>query len=100
MVVDRAVDVNKVNIFVGQYFIVGCVSFVDPELVAALLQFRRIATADRCNVRIRMSLIDRNELGPEAKSNHRHIELFRHRLLLKKVGKECEFAAVRTEFGR
>ena len=83
VVVDRAVDVNEVDVFVGQHFVVGRVTLVDPKLIATLLQFRRIASADRRNVGIRMSLVDRNELGPKAEPDHRHIELLCHRLLLK-----------------
>jgi hypothetical protein len=78
VVIDRAVDVNEVNVLVSEDFVVRRVSLIDPELVAALFEFRRITTTDRRNVGIRMSLIDRNELGSKAKSNHRHIELFRH----------------------
>ena len=100
MVVDWAVDVNEVDVFVSQHFVIGAVTLVDPKLVAALLQFRRIASADGCNVGIRMSLVNRNELGTKAESDHCHIELLRHRLLQKSVGKECGFAAVRIEFRR
>ena len=83
MVIDRAVDMNEVDIFVSQNFVVGGVTLVDPELVAALLQFRRIAAADGRNVGIWMCLVNRNELGPKAEPNHCHIELLRHRLLQK-----------------
>ena len=57
-----------------QHVVVVGVPLVDAELVADLVQFRLIALADGLHVGLRMGLVDRNELGPEAEPDHRDVE--------------------------
>ncbi len=62
---DRAVDVDEIDVLVGEHFLVIGVAFVDAELVADLVQLGFVPPADGDHVRIRMALIDRNKLRPE-----------------------------------
>ena len=58
MVGNRTVDVDKIDTFVSQDFVVAGVSFFDAELIAALLKFRWITSANGRDGGVWMRLIN------------------------------------------
>ncbi len=76
---DRAVDVDKVDIGVGQHVFVTGVAFGDAESLADLVQFRFVAAAQGNDIRLRVCLVDGEELGAEPEANHRDIYRLLHR---------------------
>ncbi|MEY3457076.1 MAG: hypothetical protein RL215_233 [Planctomycetota bacterium] len=79
---DGAVDVYEVDGFIVEDIFVAGVAFIDAELVAAFFEFSGIAAADGGDVRIGVGLVDGNEFSAEAQSDHGHIELFAHGILV------------------
>ncbi len=69
MVGNGAVDVDEIDIRIGQYLPEIRVPRGNAEPISDLVQLAFRALADRRDLDVRMRLIDRNELCPEAKSN-------------------------------
>ncbi len=76
MVGDRAVDVDDIDLRIGQDFTEIGVAVLDPELVADLIEMRLCALGDRRDLSIRMRLIDGNELRTETKPDDADAYLF------------------------
>ena len=70
---DRAVDVDEIDLGVGQHLIVARVAPLDVELVADLVELRLGSLADRVNLSVCVGLVDGYELGSEAKSDDRYL---------------------------
>ena len=62
---DRRVDVHRVDVRIAQHFLVARVARGDAEAIAAGVELPAMAAADRVHLRVRVALVDRNELGPE-----------------------------------
>ena len=63
---DRRVDVDGVDLRIGEQVVVGGVAFFDAELVADFVELRLGPLADGGHVRLRVALVDGDELGSEA----------------------------------
>ncbi len=72
MIGNRAIDVNEIDGWIGENLIKFCVALRDPEVVCDTIQFRFISPANRDYFSQWVLLIDRNKLGPETQSHHRH----------------------------
>ena len=66
---DRRVDVNGVDVGVGEELVVVGVADFDAETVAALLQPLFGAATDGGHLRVGVVLVDRDELGAEAEAD-------------------------------
>ena len=66
---DRSVDVDGVNVRIGEDVCVVLIALLDAELVADLLERFGIALADRGHLGIGMALVDGNEFGTEAEAD-------------------------------
>ena len=82
MIWDRAVDVDEVNVGIGKNIVVAGVSLFDSKLVASLVHLGFVAAADRGDVRIGMGLVDRDELGTKAQTNHGGVDGTTHLVFL------------------
>ena len=80
---NRRVDVDRVDVRVLQQLGVIGVALLDPEGVADGVQLLLIALADRDRHRIRVSLVDGDELGAKAEPDERNANgtLVRHRVV-------------------
>ncbi len=61
----RGVDVDDVDVRVGEHRIVVGVADVDPELVADFVELGLGALADRVHLGVGVALVDGDELGTE-----------------------------------
>ena len=75
---NRRVDVDEIDLGIGQHVVVFGVARGDAEGVADLVQLRLVPLADGVHVGMRMGLVDRNELGPEPQTDDRHVDLLGH----------------------
>ncbi len=73
MISDGAVDVHALDFRISQHGVEVGEASVDAKLVTRLVQFCLVASANRHDVSVRVSLIDRNELRPEAQADHCHL---------------------------
>ena len=72
---NRRVDVNGMDVRIREQVLVGSVAFRDAELVADFIQLGLGPLADGIHVRIRMTLIDRDELGAETEADDGDVDL-------------------------
>src|SRR6185503_17857349 len=77
MIGDRRVDMDRVELGVGEHLFIARVASGDAELVAAGIELRSAAPTDRMHQRVRMALIDRDELRSETKPYDTHSDLLR-----------------------
>lgn len=77
---DRRIDMHRVHLRVLQQFLEIRVSHRHTERIADGVQLLRVALADGIHVRIRMPLVERDELRSETKADDGDIDaiFFRH----------------------
>ena len=76
---NRRVDVNGINLRIGQQFFVIRVAFRDTELVGHGVHFRLIAPTHRDEVGVGMRLVDGNKLCAKTEADEGYIKgLFAH----------------------
>ena len=63
------IDVNSIDLRIGQQRVVIRVALGNAKLVPNLIQRIRIALTERHNVRIRVTLINGNKLGTKAETD-------------------------------
>ena len=72
---DGRVDVDEIDVRVRQHVVVVRVPLLDAEGIGDAVQLRSISPADGEHVRVGMTLVDGDELGPETEAHDRHVEL-------------------------
>ena len=72
---DGRVDVDGVDLGIGQHVVELRVALGDAERVAQLVELLLAALADGVHLGLRMVLIDGNELGPKTQTHDRHANL-------------------------
>jgi hypothetical protein len=70
----RSVDVDDVDVGIGQHFVVIGVSDLDAVLVTDLVQFGFGTLADRVHFSVRVLLIDGDEFGAEFQADDADFE--------------------------
>src|SRR6516165_2777037 len=78
MIGDRRIDVDEIDLRVGEHVFVFRVALVDLEEIADLLELGGRALADGVYVGIRVALVNRDELGAEAEADDGDIDLLAH----------------------
>jgi hypothetical protein len=72
---DGRIDVDQVNVRVLEHLAEIGVALFDLEGVANGVELRARALADRVHVRLRVTLVDRDEFGSEAEADDGHVHL-------------------------
>src|SRR5208337_182456 len=74
VVAERRIDMDEVNVGIGQDLAEALVAAVNAERIADLVERNTRPATDRVHVCPRMPLIDGNELRPEAETDDRDID--------------------------
>ena len=83
---NRAIDMDEVDIRIGEHLFVERVSLVDAEGIGDFVEPSFVPPAQGREVDVRMLLVDRNEFGAESEADNGGIEptwLFSHIAILR-----------------